>query len=254
VDVFAVESFTDYIYLGEDSQKLIHHARMFAAVAQAFVGLKRFYQDLKLKPTSDLHRLFPNPTYFADKTPEIKPTFTSRFEYQGRESGDYRRSLFRATYGQEDVLVKFCGQYHGDGHRLVATHRYAPDLFFCEPIQGGLTMVIMKFIDGPDAHYRFNNKDLPPDILKDVRIAVRVLHDAGLVFGDLRRPNIVIEKTGDRERALLIDFEWVGQDGQARYPPFLNNSGEIDWPTGVNPHGIMEKAHDVEMIDKLNLY
>jgi hypothetical protein len=55
--------------------------------------------------------------------PETELIFTSRFEYEGRESGDYRRSLFRATYSDKEILVKFCEEYQGNAHRLVATTR-----------------------------------------------------------------------------------------------------------------------------------
>ncbi|KAH9027874.1 hypothetical protein EDB85DRAFT_1972594 [Lactarius pseudohatsudake] len=256
VDVFAVESFTGYIYLGGNpyaQESILHTARIFAAVSRAFLSLKRFYQDLKLKRTPQLCRLFPNPTYFAEKMPQSELTFSSRFEYEGRESSDYRRSLFRATYGDREVLVKFCERYHGDAHRLVAGAHYAPELFFCDWIRGGVTMVIMKFIPGQDAYYRFKYIDLPSDILDDVRSALGILHDSGLVFGDLRRPNIVIDTTGRRDRALLIGFEWVGQDGQARYPALLNNSARIKWPTEVAPHGVMRKEHDIKMVDHLNV-
>ncbi|KAH9027873.1 hypothetical protein EDB85DRAFT_2148231 [Lactarius pseudohatsudake] len=238
VDVFTVESFTGYIYLGGNpyaEESILHMARVFAAVSQAFLDLKRFYQDLKLGRTPQLCRLFPSPTYFADKMPQTKLTFSSRFEPEGRESSNYQQSLFRATY--------------------VAAAHYAPELFFCERIQGGVTMVIMKFIAGQNAHYhRFQDRELPPDILDDVKSAVRVLHDAGIVFGDLRRPNIVIDTTGDRDRALLVDFEWAGHDGKARYPALLNNTGQITWATGVKRHGIMRKEHDIEMIEYLNTY
>ncbi|KAH9027358.1 hypothetical protein EDB84DRAFT_311712 [Lactarius hengduanensis] len=258
VDVFTVESFTGYIYLGGNpyaQESILHMARVFAAVSQAFLDLKRFYQDLKLGRTPQLCRLFPSPTYFADKMPKTKLTFSSRFKPEGRESGNYQQSLFRATYGNRGVLVKFCQRYHGDAHHLVAAAHYAPELFFCDRIQGGVTMVIMKFIAGQNAHYhRFKDRELPPDILDDVNSAVRVLHDAGIVFGDLRRPNIVIDTTGDRDRALLVDFEWAGQDGQARYPALLNDTGQITWATGVKRHGIMRKEHDIEMIEYLNTY
>ncbi|KAH9039480.1 hypothetical protein EDB83DRAFT_2228374 [Lactarius deliciosus] len=239
VDVFTVESFTGYIYLGGNpyaQESILHMARVFAAVSQAFLDLKRF----------------PRPQAAAYSS----LTFRSRFEPEGRESGNYQQSLFRAAYGNKGVLVKFCQRYHGDAHHLVAAAHYAPELFFCERIQGGVTVVIMKFITGQNAHYhRFkDSKLLPPDILDDVKSAVRVLHDAGIVFGDLRRPNIVIDTTGERDRALLVDFEWAGQDGQARYPTLLNNTGQITWATGVKRHGIMRKEHDIEMIEYLNTY
>ncbi|KAH9059724.1 hypothetical protein EDB87DRAFT_1778782 [Lactarius vividus] len=226
VDVFTVESFAGYIYLGGNpytEESILHVAR--------------------LKRTPQLCRLFPSPTYFAEKMPQAKLTFSSRFEPEGRD------------YGNKGVLVKFCQRYHGDAHSPVAAAHYAPELLFCEWIQGGVTMVIMEFITGQNAHYhRFKDFELPPDILDDVKSAVRVLHDAGLVFGDLRRPNIVIDTTGDRERALLVDFEWAGRDGQARYPALLNDTGQITWATGVKRHGIMRKEHDIETIEYLNKY
>ncbi|KAI9434081.1 hypothetical protein H4582DRAFT_2184736 [Lactarius indigo] len=205
-DVFTVESFTGYIYLGRNPYTqglIIRRAWLFATVAEAFHNLKRFYQNLELKDTPQLSRLFPNPTYIANKMPQPSLTFSSRFTYEGRESDDYQR----------------------DAHRLVAGAHYAPELFFCKSIQGRVTMVIMKFIASQDAYYCFKNVDLPSAILDDVKLAVRVLHDAGLVFGDLRRLNIIINTMNGRDRALLIDFEWVGLDGQAQYPANLNNSG-----------------------------
>ena len=86
-----------------------------------------------------------------------------------------------------------------------------------------------------------------------MKAAISILHDANLVFGDMRRSNILIKRENDRLRALLIDFEWVGEAGQARYPPILNDSGEIAWAEGVRPHGLMRKQHDLDMIDSLNV-
>ena len=257
VDSFTVEPFTEYICLGGDpytEERTALHAQIFAAVSQALFDLKVYYRNLEPTVTPMPYRLFPNPTYLSNK-PSQKLTFTSRFHYEGRLSDDYARSLFRANYGEgemeEEVLVKFCEHYHADGHRKVAAANYAPKLFYCEQILGGVIMVVMKFIDGSNSHYRFKHQVLPPKILDDVRNAVNELHDATLVFGDLRRPNIIIHKTSDGERAMLVDFDWVGQDGEARYPASLNDTGSIIWPAGVKPSGIMRMEHDDEMIKNL---
>ena len=256
VDSFTVEPFTEYIFLGGDpytEERTALHAQIFAAASQALFDLKIYYGNLEPKVTPAPYRLFPNPTYLSNK-PSQKLTFTSRFHYEGRLSDDYARSLFRANYGEgepEEVLVKFCEHYHADGHRKVAAAGYAPRLFFCEQILGGVTMVVMKFIDGSNSHYRFKHQVLPPKILDDVRNAVNELHDASLVFGDLHRPNIMIYKTDDRERAMLVDFDWVGQDGEARYPASLNDTGSMIWPAGVKSSGVMKMEHDNEMIKNL---
>ena len=101
MNVLSVESFTEYIYLGENlidqEQQVVHHAHFMAAVAQVFLGVKRFYQELKLRDSPELYRLFPSLTYFANMISQRVLTFTSQLEYEGREPGDYRRSLFRAT-------------------------------------------------------------------------------------------------------------------------------------------------------------
>ncbi|KAI0301747.1 hypothetical protein B0F90DRAFT_1628224, partial [Multifurca ochricompacta] len=150
------------------------------------------------------------------------------------------------------VLIKFCQAYDGNAHSIVAKAGYAPQLFFCERLQGGVMMVIMELVVGRDAFHHFGSKTIPSDLLDDVKAAISILHDANLVFGDMRRPNILVKKEIDRLRALLIDFELVGEADQARYPPFLNNSGEIKWAEGIRPYGLMKKQHDLDMIDLLN--
>jgi Lipopolysaccharide kinase (Kdo/WaaP) family len=255
VDAFVTESFTDFIYLGGTKEKLVSLSRIFAAVARGIATLKKFYRDLKSSPASGVpvHRLFPQPTYLPNK-PRPSPTlvFSSRFEYEGWEEGNYRRSLFKATYDEGTVLVKFCESYHGDAHQKLAEAEYAPKLFFCEKIQGGMTMVIMDFVKCRDAHHHFLGEDLPDYLVKEVTAAVKLLHDVDLVFGDLRRPNILIQQKDNKLSMQLIDFEWVGIAGQARYPPYLNDSGQIVWATGVCPYGIMKKEHDLGMIELLN--
>ena len=247
-DIFVVEPLTDYIFLGAGKpfaqDEIVRLSQILFHVSRAFRQLNLFYRDLVLRSKPELHRLFPNPTPHAGMTiPKV--TFTERFKYEGRDPDEYRRSLFLATYGDdnEEVIVKSCDKYHGAAHKVVVLENLGPELFFCERIGDGMFMVITKFIKGRDAHFRFNQENLPANILDDVKLAIKGLHDAGLVFGDLRRPNILITKQpgDDREHAVLVDFEWVGQDGQARYPALLNNSGEIKWPLGVQPHAIMKK-------------
>jgi hypothetical protein len=115
-------------------------------------------------------------------------------------------------------------------------------------------MVIMELVDCQDAfHYFGSTRVIPRELLDDVKKAIKILHDANFVLGDVRRSNLFVMKTEDgRLRVLLIDFEWVGEANQARYPPLLNDSGEIVWAEGVRPHGLMRKQHDLDMIDLLN--
>ncbi len=55
-----------------------------------------------------------------------------------------------------------------------------------------------------NARHKFLSSELPPRVCEDVRRAIGILHDAGLVFGDPCRPNTV---SGEESHAMLVDFE-----------------------------------------------
>lgn len=124
-------------------------------------------------------------------------------------------------------------------------------------------MVIMDLIDGPDADGAFQHGDLPPTVIEDIRNALKKLHEAGLVFGDMRRPNIMLVKSRgaydededvfreDEWHGQLIDFNWSGPVGKARYPPTLNKDGRITWAFGVEPAGLIETHHDQDMLENI---
>ncbi|RIA94123.1 hypothetical protein C1645_690128, partial [Glomus cerebriforme] len=64
------------------------------------------------------------------------------------------------------------------------------------------------------------------------------LHEQNIVFGDLRRPNILVTIKG----TILVDFEWCGKHNTDRYP--VTMSTEISWPEGARPGGLLMRAHD----------
>jgi hypothetical protein len=60
------------------------------------------------------------------------------------------------------------------------------------------------------------------------------------------------EKDEEVWRGRLIDFDWAGPVGKAKYLAMLNDSGQIDWAKGVAPAAEIKKEHDIEMFGKLN--
>jgi hypothetical protein len=155
-----------------------------------------------------------------------------------------------------EVVVKFTGRYHAEAHRLLATKSLAPVLHACVPVCGGLLMVVMDRVHGEPAFQASTRRELLPyDVYKDIQDAVEMLHINNLVFGDLRTPNIMVVPGGSgsdaRSRGMLIDFDWVGTHGIGRYPASLNDSLP-DWvSTSIFRYGIMDKTHDVVMLNKL---
>jgi hypothetical protein len=99
---------------------------------------------------------------------------------------------------------------------------------------------------------------LSEHVLKDIGEAVEKLHRENIVFGDLRRPNIMIldqESShladSNGRHAMLVDFDWCGLDGEGTYPVSLNDSDDMPWHEDVERGGIMRKAHDLYLLDKL---
>lgn len=158
-----------------------------------------------------------------------------------------------------EVVVKFTAQYNARAHRLLSEAGFAPLLYSCTRLYGGLDMVIMEFLLFETLwRMKYNDdgrrQDVPESVWDDVAAALKMLHDADIVFGDLRLPNIVAvprcavgphAKGGPRVRAKLIDFDWAGTDGVDRYPTTLNH--ELDeWAPGggVERYGVMRMSDD----------
>ena len=61
------------------------------------------------------------------------------------------------------------------------------------------------------------------------------------MHGDLRKADLFVTTNND---VAIIDFDWAGLDGTARYPLWMNPS--IEWPSGSKPGGLIliTKEHD----------
>lgn len=121
---------------------------------------------------------------------------------------------------------------------------------------------------------------VPRPVYDDVQRALKLLHDTGMVHGDIRHPNIVVadvvpaargnveaedqaegegyvevEGQGEGEvddmcaRTRIIEFDRAGKLGEVRYPPGL--SGMITWAKGVNDCELIKPEHDIFMLGKL---
>jgi RIO-like serine/threonine protein kinase len=106
----------------------------------------------------------------------------------------------------------------------------------------------MEFLSGSTAHDVFYKAPLPSPIIKDVSAAIKVLHEKDIVFGDLWRPNIMVLNA----TAKLVDFDWCGKHGEAKYPANLNDLGNISWHPDVQRATTMRKEHDIFMLKALH--
>ena len=88
----------------------------------------------------------------------------------------------------------------------------------------------------------------PKSAHEELRGFISEYHRHGFVHGDIRKPNILVSSS-DNTDFRLIDFDWAGRHGTARYPSKINP--EIPWPEGVDVHALIEFEHDVQMLDYL---
>ncbi|KAK7437614.1 hypothetical protein VKT23_018513 [Stygiomarasmius scandens] len=250
---------TDYIYLGPvpsyGSQSSPHIQRIYrvAQLIRALEGtleeLRSFYMQLKPLPQPSDGFCYPHfdrysvghenfqITYLERLCPELPTTAVFKAEARDIDSG--------ATC---EVVVKFTYSYGKEGHELLAKCGLAPALKYCEREDsvGGMLVVVMDWVT--DQFFVSRMED--DEVIQSLRTAVKVLHDNGLVFGDLREPNVLVNR--QEKTVKLIDFDWCGPDRSARYPITINLNTDpsfpyINWHSGTKRGGLIAKVHDAHM-------
>lgn len=203
------------------------------------------------------------PTHFIHWTTFISEGKEHHLVY-GQRLGHYMNStVFRARMSSKsgnkeehcDVVVKFTHRYGKAGHRLLAEAGLAPTLYYCEFEETvGMWVVVMSYVEGDVS------SGLTKGQSQALARAVELLHANDLVFGDLRRPNVIATKP---DSISLIDFEWCGpcddvREGEnviwhrMRYPTDISMGGRIDWAPGVGPDQVITKEHDKYQLEKLS--
>jgi len=84
-------------------------------------------------------------------------------------------------------------------------------------------------------------------LFDDISETLVSLHKAGYVHGNVHDTNIMVST--NKKRIMIIDFDWAGIVGQARYPVNMN-SGSVLWrPDGAVDRALITAEHDMKMLD-----
>jgi hypothetical protein len=202
-------------------------------------------------------RIYPQPT-LPPSTPSgstsVPPTnviYSKRlrstgksFELPKEPQPKEMRSLFTGTTDdRKRVVVKFTATYNEEVHKLLAAEGLAPKLYSCSRVIGNLFMVVMERLEGmPLATY---GRKVHHSAYQDIERALEVLKKKKFVHGDLRAVNVMIVRVQNRDHARLIDFDWAGESGRARYPSTINKASlSEEWHEDVKAGGLMETKHD----------
>lgn len=162
------------------------------------------------------------------------------------------RTVFKAwaSDGQQPqlVVVKFCKRYGLEGHQALSTLGHAPKLLFCDQVDSvQCWAIVMTFVEGKTAETRLTEQGKT-----QLCEAVKVLHDKDLVFGDLRRPNVIVYDGGNKIN--LIDFEWCGKEGHTTYPADIRLTDQevtMPWAETVLRGAKISKEHDLYLLNTL---
>ncbi|KAK0196839.1 hypothetical protein F5146DRAFT_18803 [Armillaria mellea] len=257
-----VQRLTDFIWLGTspaiNDVQCIRTASILRALKTGLDTLDDYYRDLVHLPLSsdESHpRFFPFPTSFQNANqPRV------HFKYlQPLKPLDPACVAFLAEIitDKSKIVVKFVQTYGAEAHRLLAQHHLAPHLLYCELLgedgagYGALKMAVMDYVEGESATERFDGA-LTPEVANDLERALNILHGEDLVFGDLRKPNImIVPGPNEDDTVRLVDFDWAGKENETRYPIHLNMSKEVKWADGVGSYRKIDKKHDLSMLDIL---
>ncbi|KAM5534230.1 hypothetical protein V8D89_012137 [Ganoderma adspersum] len=263
-----VQQLTDYVWLG-DLLVIEHHrvetlSRIFLALRLAMDKLRTYYADLCFsRPPNlrDASKFYPLATSCPLGDQMLHFRYVSHLHGADPANAAFLVESKSPSSGNQPgklLVVKFVERYGPNAHKLLASIGYAPELLYCGPAwpehevpgRGALPykMVVMDYIDGVTAFTAYSTSigGIPDAVRTTVFTALRHLHNNGLVHGDIRHQNIVIEnRTGDLcRRTKIIDFDWAGEKGTVRYP--LNLS-KFDWPAGVQNLALILPQHDVVM-------
>jgi serine/threonine protein kinase len=270
-DHFISQHLTEYIFLGgtpQFNERIYEIAKVLKALKLCLGELEEFYANLA--PTTLLlsrrprqpQKSQPLPAISSRTTPSLFPHFRSfspsggddvRLEYMERLVPQHsEKAVFKAIAEYSDqkisVVVKFTPTYCARAHEIAYSKNSAPKLWFCEKVASvGMFVVVMDFIEGQCVD---DETILSEDVLEALRDTISALHHENLVYGDLRAPNVILSDDGQGgKRAILLDFDWAGEEGTALYPADINM--ELTWHENVQPGRLICREHDLFMLDQL---
>jgi serine/threonine protein kinase len=182
------------------------------------------------------------------------------FVYKARL--DRTKLVFEASANQPHYgkfVVKFTLQYSKDAHSYLASRGWAPRLRQCSELPGGWVAIFMDFSDYK-ALFEISitlSSEQKEKVRSKVKKIIKEMHAKGLVHGDIRDTNILVNheslaKGTDDVQIHIIDFDWAGLVGVAKYPLGVNRK-TIRRPDGAQGGALITEEHDEEMIANLFL-
>ncbi|KAG1810445.1 uncharacterized protein HD556DRAFT_54243 [Suillus plorans] len=254
---YIVQRLTDFIWIPArsalDDDQFLRIGRVLYALRESVAQLRDWYDNVLEcgEPPYDASRPTVHSRFYPTPDTYLRNEISVQFKYERPLEHDASCVTYLAKTQEDNpinVVVKFVTRYGEDVHMAMAEAGFAPKLLYYGkidvgkgmPSYGGLRMVVMEYVDGTTA---CSSLRLPPNFHQELEDAIEYCHGKGFVFGDLRKPNIMITKDG---KVQLIDFDWAGRKDEVKYP--VSISSAIRWPKGAQGLGPILEEHDRDML------
>lgn len=226
-------------------------ARTFAAFKQAVNSLDTSYTR-QAQDTNDL-------PYPSSYTSAVAPHHSVKLELTRRLEND--KLIFQANDAGADgssypVFVKFTRKYSRSLHEICAKNGHAPALLGYDELPGGWIMVVMEHLE----HSMFTllcsveeeeRREIGGQLRAAVQAIVDAIHAEGHVHGDFRDTILLVSQSDSGALAVrLVDFDWGGKTGEARYPMLVNHV-EVERPADAVDGALITEAHDLFILEKI---
>ncbi|KAH9960083.1 hypothetical protein BJV74DRAFT_954596 [Russula compacta] len=254
-----VQRLSSYEWLGcsriLDDKQVFVAARLLYALRQGIDDLKAYYGTLETLSVIPGH-IHPRFCPFISSFHDALTGSVVDFTYVAPLEFDPRSVTFKAIRQDtsETIVVKFVRRYGKEAHEWMAEHGQAPRLIRFEelgPEYDDMNVVVMEYVVGDTLHTLYPD-ELPPDVRSGVESALDVLTSGGFVFGDLRRPNVMLADGPGAiaSRIRFIDFDWAGKEGpNLRYP--FHISSFVRDVSGASDYGHILREHQDRMFKSL---
>jgi serine/threonine protein kinase len=147
----------------------------------------------------------------------------------------------------QEVLVKVAPKRYGEAaHRAAAQEGFAPKLYGVAKVDGAPPAYVMEFLSeekGWEPWVPYQHATLPTpkhwEMLKvEIDNFLLFMRNNQLVHGDLRPANILLRVKNDSDgvdigvELRILDWDWAGEYGSARYPLDRNPAAELPGDAG----------------------
>jgi hypothetical protein len=184
--------------------------------------------------------IFPHPNTFTNHE-GVRCSFT----YEGEMAG--RALLFKGKTDEgKPICIKFVRTYGKEVHLWFAAKGFAPPLIAYEKLPGGWYMVVMGLLD--DSWVPFDIKTIAnvERFKSRFQTVIAELHKENKVHGDIRETNVMVKDGGDG--FMLVDYDWAGEQGEAKYPRHVNKAPALNRPDDVEDGKLILSEHDRWML------